>query len=135
MTKNLILTRSRMMVARFQRTMAVLKGHSVRGTGYKFWGAIVDRIHELNIYKRMDRKTCQRLFSLFMLSTPRLKVEDAGRFPRREDAERFSRRCQVHSLARREDGECFPRQVGVSKFDSFIFSKQTSPNKSKGRMK
>jgi hypothetical protein len=53
------------------------------------------------------------------------------------------RRCRVFFPARLKversedvaDGECFRRQVGESKYGSFIFSKQTSPNKSKGRMK
>jgi hypothetical protein len=63
MTKNLILTQSRMMVARNQRRMAFLKGRSMRGAGYKFRGSIFNQFHDLNIYKRMDRTTHGQLFS------------------------------------------------------------------------
>jgi hypothetical protein len=145
MTKNLILTQSRMMVARIQRRMAVLTGRSMRGAGYKFRGSIFDRIHDLNIYKKMGRHTRQQLFSRFIVSTHSLGMK----YPKKRYVQgvrpahivfsEFSspRRCRCSSCQAESvvaDGEWFPRQVEVSKYDSFIFSKQTSPNKSKGRM-
>ena len=77
----------------------------------------------------MGRHTRQQLFSRFIVST-----HGSGmKFPKKRYVQGVR---PVHIVF---SGFSSPRlkawDVGVSKYDSFIFSKQTSPNNSKGRMK